>query len=179
MHAKNLNKFAASPSPNPIPDPVLATVPSPLPACLHIAHTQCGTTFNYVKQAVGQAGRLAGNTSQWHHQKRISVIRAGAERAGETVTGTIAVGRGGRQRVPEAGRGTGSHLLCHFMAVPTLFVAVAVAVCLLPLCLLFASFFAWKITRTNARERGRGRGRNKTLCPSPRPCNNCVKQFSA
>lgn len=55
-------------------------------------------------------------------------------------------------------------MLCHFMAVAALFVAVAPAACrLLPLCLLFVSFFAWKITRTKNSGRRRGRGSYLTL----------------
>lgn len=55
-------------------------------------------------------------------------------------------------------------MLCHFMAVAALFVAVAPAACRpLPLCLLFVSFFAWKITRTKNSGRRRGRGSYLTL----------------
>lgn len=55
-------------------------------------------------------------------------------------------------------------MLCHFMAVAALFVAVApAACCLLPLCLLFVSFFAWKITRTKNSGRRREGGGYLTL----------------
>lgn len=50
------------------------------------------------------------------------------------------------------------------MAVAALFVAVAPAACrLLPLCLLFVSFFAWKITRTKNSGRRREGGSYLTL----------------
>lgn len=74
VHAKNLNKFPLQPL-----------------CMLHIRsvapHRERGievarvseTTFNYVKQAGRQ--EAGSNTSQWHHQKRISVIRAEAGRA--------------------------------------------------------------------------------------------------
>lgn len=157
MHAKNLNKFAASLGPIPSLDPLLAPLPrSAMPACLHIAHTQCGTTFNYVKQAVRLAGWQAGNTSQWHHQKRISVIRAGAERAGEMVTGTVAVGGVGGNAYQWQGAG-GLAAICSVI----LWLYRRFLLLLLSACCLFV-YFSLRFSRGKLQgrtsERGAGAG---------------------
>lgn len=157
VHDKNLNKFAARP-----PFSLFAYCTY---AVWHHTDTQIHrerekkresgrvseTTFNYVKQA-------GSNTR--HHQKRISVIRAEAGRARVLGPGN------GNRGWSRWGQAAGNHLLCHFMAVAALFVAAAAgrtsclppaACCLLPLCLLFVSFFAWKITRTKNIGGGEGR----------------------
>lgn len=149
--------------------------PTPHSACLHIAHTQCGTTQIHRKQEkerewpcewdniqLRKAGRQAGsNTSQWHHQKRISVIRAEAGRArvfgpGKRETGLEQVG--GRQQATIC-----SVILWRFLLLLLLLLAAPTACRLLPLCLLFVSFFAWKITRT---KNSGGGAEEKTPYPS-------------
>lgn len=143
----------------------------PLTAPLHVAHTQCGTT-----QRGGEGEGYRGCACEWDN---IQLRKAGRQ-AAIRVSGIIknaSVSLGLRRVVHgiwarETGTGTGAdaggkagnHLLCHFMAVAALFVAVAPAACrLLPLCLLFVSFFAWKITRTKNSGRRREGGGYLTL----------------
>lgn len=123
------------------------------------------TTFNYVKQAGSRqaAIRVSGIIKN-------ASVSLGLRR--------VVHGIWARETGNGDGGGAGNHLLCHFMAVAALFVVAPAACRLLPLCLLFVSFFAWKITRTKNSEAG-GEAGGKILVPYPSPCNNCVKQFSA
>lgn len=79
----------------------------------------------------------------------------------------------------DAGGGkAGNHLLCHFMAVAALFVAVAPAACrLLPAASLFTFRFVFRVENYKDEEQWAEKGGGKL--PYPSPCNNCVKQFSA